>query len=218
MSGSARRIREQAGQTLRMGAPDFTAEMPMRTAIVDAFYLERPGIEVEVSNAWTVELLKRLHDGELDVAFTVGPHVEQWCETLVVARYRLALLARASDVVGLASPVALTALAGRNVAIFRRNVNAPFHDSIAPALQGAGVRVDYLNEPSIPALMHSTLRTGVPSLVGSYMDEALLPAGLVMMSVEAPQLWFNLNLVRRAGDRTPAVAALWDTATRMMAG
>lgn len=219
MSDSARRIREQAGQlVLRMGAPDFTVGMPIRTAIVDAFYVERPSVQVEVGNAWSVELLRRLHEGEIDVAFTLGPHVEQWCEALVVARYGMALVARAGDVAGLRSPVDLSALAGREIAFFRRSLNPPFYDSVAPALQSADIRIAHLSEASLPAMIHSVRRTGIPVLVGSYSTDAALLEGLVLLQVDAPQLRFNLNLVRRAGDRTPAVAALWDVAIRAMAG
>jgi DNA-binding transcriptional LysR family regulator len=219
MSDSARRIREQAGQqVLRMGAPDFTVGMPIRTAIVDAFYVERPSVQVEVGNAWSVELLRRLHDGEIDVAFTLGPHVEQWCEALVVARYGMALVARAGDVAGLRSPIDLSALAGREIAFFRRSLNPPFYDSVAPALQSADIRIAHLSEASLPAMIHSVRRTGIPVLVGSYSTDAALLEGLVLLQVDAPQLRFNLNLVRRAGDRTPAVAALWDVAIRAMAG
>jgi DNA-binding transcriptional LysR family regulator len=219
MSESARRIREQAGQqVLRMGAPDFTVGMPIRTAIVDAFYVERPSVQVEVGNAWSVELLRRLHEGEIDVAFTLGPHVEQWCEALVVARYGMALVARAGDVAGLRSPIGLSALAGREIAFFRRSLNPPFYDSVAPALQSADIRIAHLSEASLPAMIHSVRRTGIPVLVGSYSTDAALLEGLVLLQVDAPQLRFNLNLVRRAGDRTPAVAALWDVAIRAMAG
>lgn len=216
IAGSARRIRDQAGHKVRMGAPDFTAEMPMRNAIFDALLVERPGLELEVTNAWTVELLKLLHDGDLDAAFTVGPHVEQWCEALVVARYRLALLARADDFGDASQPLKLAQLAGREVAIFRRNVNAPFHDSIAPVLQGAGVQVAQLTEPSLLATFHYTLRTGLPALIGGYTLKAAIPVGLILLEVEEPQLWFNLNLVRRVGDRRPAVAALWAAAMRII--
>jgi len=219
MMGSARRIQNHEALTLRMGAPDFTAEMPMRSAIVDTIQTERPGVEMEVYNAWTVELLKRLQDSELDVAFTVGPHVEQWCEALVVARYRFALLVpsgRFPDPP--ACGIRLADLAGEEVAIFRRTVNAPFHDSIAPFLESAGVKTGMLTEPSLVAIMHNTLRTGIPALIGGYVGTSFLPRGLSVLPIIDPPIHFNLNLVRRLGDRSPAVSALWATATRLMAG
>jgi DNA-binding transcriptional LysR family regulator len=217
MEGSARRICDSATMTLRLGAPDFSAEMPMRTAIVDQFTVAHPELELEVSNAWTVELLKRVRDGELDAAFTVGPHVDASTEAMVVARYRLALLGSANDLVGLPPKPLLSALAGRTVATFRRSVNAPFHDAIVPALEAAGVTVAYLTESGHSAIVHNTLRTGMLALVGDYVATTGLPEPLQIIPLDDPALSFNLNLVRRVGDRSSAVSALWVQAMHAIA-
>ncbi len=217
MLGSARRIRDRATMTLRLGAPDFSAEMPMRTAITDEFAIAHPEFELEVSNAWTVELLKRVRDCELDVAFTVGPHLDACTEAMVVARYRLALLGRVEDLKGLKPPLPLEALAGRTIAIFRRSVNAPFHDAIAPALEVAGINVGYLSESGHTAILHNTQRTGMLALVGDYAHTAGLAGRLVILPLDEPALAFNLNLVRRVGDRSPQVSALWSHAMRLVA-
>ena len=216
MAGGARRIRDSATMTLRLGAPDFSAEMPMRSAIVDEFMAVHPEFELEVSNAWTVELLKRVRDCELDVAFTVGPHVDASTEAMVVARYRLALLGCARDLAHLPPRPTLSALAGRTVAIFRRSVNAPFHDAIAPVLEAAGVTVGYLSESGHTAILHNTQRTGMLALVGDYVHTTGLAEPLMILPLDEPALSFNLNLVRRVGDRSPAVSALWAQAMRVV--
>jgi DNA-binding transcriptional LysR family regulator len=217
VAGSARRILQNAATMLRMGAPDFSAEMPMRIGLVESFLAEHPAFEIEISNAWTVELLKRLRDRDLDVAFTVGPHLDAYTEAVVLTRYRLALLTRAADFAEADRAMPLAALAGRRVAIFRRNVNAPFHDSIAPVLEAAGIEVDYLSESGLTAIVHNTQRTGALALVGDYMVPNLLPDALKVLSLDEPALSFNLNLVRRLGDRSPPVAALWAHAMRQIA-
>lgn len=217
ITGSAQRIRDQATGSLRLGAPDFSAEMPMRNAIVDGFATQHANFELEVSNAWTIELLKRLRDGEMDVAFTVGPHFDPHSEAMVVARYRLSLLA-AGEPVADAKPQPLSAYAGQEIAIFRRNVNPPFHDTIAPVLEAAGVTVAHLTESGLPAIMRATQRTGTMALIGDYTNIASLPEGLCMIPLDEPALSFNLNLVRRVGDRSPAVSKLWAFAMRMLGG
>ena len=218
MAGSARRIRDGATMVLRLGAPDFSAEMPMRSAIVDSFCVDHPEFELEVSNAWTVELLKRVRDCELDIAFTVGPHVDASTEAMVIARYRLSLLGRADELRDFPDPLQLTALAGRTVAIFRRNVNAPFHDSIAPVLEAAGINVGYLAESAYTAILHNSQRTGMLALVGNYVEETSVPEPLMIVPIDEAGLSFNLNLVRRVGDRSPAVSALWSYAMRKIVG
>jgi len=213
----AQRIRDEAAVTLRVGAPDFSVDMPIRSAILRAFSARHARFDIEVVNAWTVELLRRLRDGEIDVAFTLGPHVDPHSEAMVIKRYRLSLLVERERIAGIAQPVPLAALAGREVAIFRRNVNPAFYDSIAPILEAAGIIVDHLQEAGNLALVQQALRTRVPVLVGDWQEESsIFPDPLMVAALDEPALSFNLNLVRRIGDRTPQIAALWETALQMI--
>ena len=66
VTGQAQRIRESRRSVLRLGAPDFSAEMPMRSGVVDSFLTMHPDIDLEISNAFTVELVKRLCASEID--------------------------------------------------------------------------------------------------------------------------------------------------------
>jgi DNA-binding transcriptional LysR family regulator len=214
-AAAARRIRDQSAVLLNLGAPDFSADMPVRVALVEDFLARHPKFDIEISNAWTVELLQRLGEGKIDLAFTVGPHVDPYSEALVLARYRLALLV-ANERVGTAPrPLPLSRFAGEQVAIFRRNVNPAFHDSIAPILEAAGIGVAYLPESGFSAIMHFAQRSGIPALVGEWQGSIPhIPDSFSVVSLDEPALAFNLNLVRRVGDRRPAVTALWTFATR----
>lgn len=218
VSGTARSIRDQVSPPLRIGAPDFSAEMPMRSAIVDGFLVQAGTLELEVSNAWTVDLLRRLRDGEIDVAFTVGPHCDPHSEALVLARYHLWLLANADQIEPTTDPQPLSRYAGHQIAIFRRNVNPAFHDTIAPTLEAAGVTVGHLTESGVPAIFRTVQRTGMMSLIGSYTNPASVPPGMCLIPLDEPSLSFNLNLVRRVGERSRSVRALWDFAARMIDG
>jgi DNA-binding transcriptional LysR family regulator len=215
MTDSARRIRDRETSVLRVGAPDFSAEMPMRSAILDGFVSAHPRIELEVTNALSVELLKQLRAGELDIAFTIGPHVEPATEAVIVARYPMAVLGWADDLRELRQPLPLKQLAGREVAIFRRVVNPPLHDSLAPVMEAAGISVVHLAETGVRAIIHNSHRTGMLALIGQYTPANSLPEPLVMVELDAPDLSFNLNIVRRAGDRSPPGASFWTYALRL---
>lgn len=216
-AATARRIRDQAAVYLKLGAPDFSADMPTRTAIIDGFLARHPRYEIEIHNAWTVELLKRLGEGEIDLAFTVGPHVDPHSEALVLARYRLGLLVPAERARSVRQPLALSAFAGEQVAIFRRNINPAFHDSVAPILETAGISLTYLPESSLTAMLQFGERTGIPALIGEWQrDVPHMPDNFAVLALDEPALSFNLNLVRRAGDRRPAVAAMWAFAAQSL--
>lgn len=214
-SSAARRVRDQAAIYLNLGAPDFSTDMPARTTIIEGFLAHHPRYEIEIHNAWTVELLRRLGEGEIDMAFTCGPHVDPHSEAQVLARYRLALLvptARAGE-----GHRPLSAFAGEEVAMFRRNVNPAFHDSVAPVLEAAGITLAYLPESSLTAMLQFGQRTGTPVLIGEWQRNVPhMPDNFSVLELDEPALSFNLNLVRRTGDRRPAVTAMWTFASRLL--
>lgn len=216
-AASARRIRDQVAVYLNLGAPDFSADMPTRTAIIDGFLTRHPRYEIEIHNAWTVELLKRLGEGEIDMAFTVGPHVDPHSEALVLGRYGLGLLVPVERARAAPQPLTLSAFAGEKVAIFRRNVNPAFYDSVAPILETAGISLIYLPESSLTAMLQFGQRTGIPVLIGEWQrDVPHMPDNFAVLALDEPSLSFNLNLVRRTGDRRPAVTALWNFAAQSL--
>lgn len=207
---AARRIREHASVLLTVGAPELSADLPLRAEIIDDFLVRHPKIEIEIANAWTVELIKRLGYGEIDMAFTLGPHNDPHTEALVLARYRSGILAPAECMRAVAQPLSLAALAGREIAVFRRNINPDFHDSRVSCLEAAGIIVKHLPEPALPAIAHFVQRTGVPALIGEWQGSVAHSTDhLCFIPLDEPGLEFGFNLVRRIGDRRPAVTALW---------
>lgn len=217
-AAAARRIRDQAAVVLNLGAPPFSAEMPVRVALIENFLASHPKFDVEISNAWTVELIQRLGEGKIDLAFTIGPHVDPYSEALLLARYRMSMLVPTEEVASTPRPLPLAAFAGKQAALFRRNVNPAFYDSIAPILEAAGITVTHLPESSFSAILQFTQRTGISALVSEWhADVPYIPDSLSVVPLDEPGLAFNLNLVRRVGDRRPAVSALWNFAMNMLA-
>lgn len=210
---AARRIQDRATVLLSLGAPSISAEMPVRVALIENFLATYPKFEAEISNAWTVELIQRLAEGKIDAAFTIGPHFDPYSEAHVLGRYRLSVLVATKDVPIAPRPLPLAVLAGKEVAIFRRNVNPAFYDSIAPILDAAGITVAHLPESSFSAILQFTQRTGIPALVCEWhADAPNIPGSLSVLALDEPALSFNLNLVRRMGDKRPAVSAFWNFA------
>ena len=80
--------------------------------------------------------------------------------SLVLGRYRLGLLVPVERARAVAQPSSPSAFAGEQIAIFRRNVNPAFHDSVAPILEAAGISLTYLPESSLTAMLQFGQRTG----------------------------------------------------------
>lgn len=212
----ASQIREEKRIRLRLGAPDFTAEMPSRTAIVDGFVGAHPDIHLEINNAWTVDLLQALREGRLDVAITVGPHIDTALEAMVVARHRFAFLVQASDFPVVPPSLPLSAFAGRTVAVFRRSVNPSFHDSVVPKIEAAGIGVRHLTESGAIATIHAAEHGRGIALIADYIPSRMLPPTVAKIEIEDPDLGFALNIVRRPQDRNPAVSAFWHHAQTVL--
>lgn len=212
----ASQISEEKHTRLRLGAPDFTAEMPSRTALIDSFAAEHPDVSLEIHNAWTVDLLQDLRDGRLDVAITVGPHIDTALEAMVVARHRFAFLVQASDYPVIPASLPLSAFEGRTVAVFRRSVNPPFHDSVVPKIQAAGIEVSHLTESGTIATIRSTEDKRGIALIADYIPARMLPPTLAKIELDDPELGFALNIVRRQQDRSPAVSAFWQHARKSL--
>lgn len=217
-AADARQIREDKGVRLRLGAPDFTAEMPTRNAIIDSFTGEFPDIQLQINNSWTVELLQALREGRIDAAMTVGPHVDTTLEALVVAHHRFAFLVQAEDYPDPPASLPLEAFAGRTVSVFRRSVNVSFHDTVVPPIEAAGISVNHLSESGALATIHAAERSRGMALIAEYIPHRMLPPTLAKIAIEDKELDFPLNVVRRTGDRNTAVSAFWRHAKAIASG
>ncbi|WP_156680659.1 LysR family transcriptional regulator [Sphingomonas profundi] len=212
-AAAAQAINRRARTILRVGAPDFSADIPERGRLIDDFTARHPDIEVEVVNAWSMVLREQLRAGTLDVALTIGGTPAQpACEATRLGRYRWALLVRDEPRWPMAE-LPLAALAGIGVAVFRRNINPPLYDGLVRELSRLGIGVVTLTEASIPGLHHQLERSPVPVMVGEWHGlERPLPPGMRVVRLTPPMPTFDLCLERRRGDDRPAVAAFWAAA------
>jgi DNA-binding transcriptional LysR family regulator len=214
---AAKDIRGYQALSLKLGAPDFSAEIPARGALLDLFAGRYPRMEIEIVNAWSAQLLDALLDHEIDMAFTVGPFERAGCEVIDIAHYRWAILAEHGQAAEWGVDVPLSALRGRQVASFRRNINPAFYDSIAPRLAEHDIEIVALPESSLCGIRRHAVRAHIPVLISEWHAQSNPDPDLTVVPFREEDFTFALHLVRRENDDRPAVRGLWDVARASIA-
>lgn len=209
---AAREILGQQAQFLKLGAPDFSGEIPARAMLLDSFINRYPRMELEVVNAWSEQLLDALAEHEIDMAFTVGPVNRRGIRVLDIARYRWALLVEADQAADWGQEIALAALRGRRVASFRRKINPAFFDSFALRLAEHDIELVALPEPSTCGIRQHVERAHVPVLVSEWHVPMAAACNLKVVPIDEEGFDFALHLACREDDERPMVNALWSTA------
>ncbi|MGC6331519.1 LysR family transcriptional regulator [Rhizorhabdus sp. FW153] len=211
----ARDMRANQAQSLRLGAPDFSAEIPAREALLDLFLRRHPRIEIEIVNAWSSQLVDALMRHEIDLAFTVGPFEREGCEVLDLAHFRWALLVDRERADALGPDISLESLRGQQIASFRRNINPIFYDSIAGRLSAHGIEVLPLPESSLAGIRQHAMRSHVPVLMSEWHAASNLGPDLTILPFSETDFTVALHLVRRENDDRSAVRALWRLASEV---
>lgn len=202
---------------LRIGAPPYSARIPMRSALVSRLAAVEPDLALELEIGWTPLLLERLARGELDAMFGISPVETPSLASLELCRMQVTLSFHPDDPLAGSGPVAAEALAGRRVAVFPRGLFPALFDLSYGALEAAGAQLIQMPEPHEGLIIEDP---GRPSLVVAiYRVEGHEPAGLAegarRVLAGGPALPFNLYTPK--GERAPALQRLWDLASQMAA-
>ncbi|MFZ5704334.1 MAG: LysR family transcriptional regulator [Pseudomonadota bacterium] len=209
---AAHEMRANQALSLKLGAPDFSAEIPAREALLDRFLRRHPRIEMEIVNAWSSQLLDGLLRHEIDLAFTVGPFERDGCEVLDLAHFRWALLLDKERAAAWGPEISLDSLRGQQIASFRRNINPIFYDSIAARLSRHGIEILPLPESSLAGIRQHAMRSHVPVLMSEWHAASNHGPDLTVLPLADTDFTVALHLVRRENDDRSAVRALWQLA------
>ncbi len=137
--------RQEEQPLLRMGLPPYSHLFAERVALLDRFARLLPKIRIETVVGWSPELVEKVANGSLDLAFTVGDVIDPALEYQTIARAPCSLYCRSDDALAKHDVVRSGDLKGRTVLAFERALNPPLHDQLfnAAAQAGATLRVDH---------------------------------------------------------------------------
>lgn len=200
---------------VRLGyAPSAAHETLSR--LLAAMTAERPGVQVDVREAWSAELDQALRDERADVVLARGvPRREEYARETLRAEPLMVVIGERHPLAGRRA-VGLRDLRGRTFCFYPRHLAPDAYDAVVTALGHTGEVFERWEDP-VPGARHDRLResedfTLVPRSLG-----ARPPAGTVSLTVTDDLPPVELELVWRRESLPPSGRALVEVARRLAA-
>ena len=209
---TARRV--EAGQTGRLRV-DFvgSALLSVVPEIVHSFREARPGVEVELRERPTVDGLRGVLDGTVDVGLVRAPiEATDELRAVSVLRERTVAALPAGHPLAALRRIPLRRLAAEPLVLFPRDQAPGFHDLLIQSLAATGVHPRVVQYAPETLTIIGLVAAGIGVSLGAESIARLALDGVTYRPVTgAPDA--ELLAVARAGDDSPLVAAFIAHAT-----
>lgn len=199
---------------LRIGAPPYSARIPLRTRLVSDFTMRNPDISLELEIGWTPLLLERVLSGALDGSFGMGWLAPEGLRRLPVCTLGVEFLLAPDDPLATGSgALAAADLAGRRVGVFPRGLYPELYDVAFNTVIAAGARLiqmaEFHEEPEVDP------RGGLPVIVTDFgLGRSAVARAIRRLRRplrESPPIPFSF-FTRQAG-ASPAAERFWRLAS-----
>lgn len=175
---------------------------------------ERPGVRVDVREAWSAELDLALREERVDVVLARGvPEREAYARETLRSEPLVVVLGERHPLAG-QDAIRLRDLRGRTFCFFPRHIAPDSYDAVLAALRHTGEEFDVW-ENALPQARHDRLRAGEDFTVVPRSLGGRPPAGTVSRPVSDDLPAVDLELVWRPGSLPPSAAALIEVARRL---
>jgi DNA-binding transcriptional LysR family regulator len=175
---------------------------------------ERPGVQVDVREAWSAELDLALREERVDVVLARGlPERDVYARETLRSEPLMVVLGERHPLAGQGA-IRLRELRGRTFCFFPRHVAPDSYDAVLAALRHTGEAFDVWENP-VPQARHDRLRTGEDFTVVPRSLGGQPPAGTVSRPILDDLPTVDLELVWRPGSLSPSAGALIAVARRL---
>jgi DNA-binding transcriptional LysR family regulator len=182
--------------------------------VLAAMAEERPGVRVDVREAWSAELDLALREGRVDVVLARGvPERDVYARETLRGEPLVAVLGERHPLAGM-DAIRLRDLRGRTFCFFPRHVAPDSYDAVLAALRHTGEAFAVWENP-VPQTRHDRLRAGEDFTVVPRSLGARPPSGTVSRPILDDLPTVDLELVWRPAALSPAAGALIAVARRL---
>lgn len=209
-------IRRKVTTRLRLGSPNYTAQIPDRVWLFDEFALRHPGVTIEFAIDTTPALVAAVESGDLDVAAVTGPFEQHGLESLFLVK-STALLAVPEES-RLADLPVITPhdVRGVQIATYPSDVGRLLFERWYGPLRDAGAQLMASREAKGEAVLRFAARRRMPTTYQVWPGQNLPPAstapGMVFKMIEGMDVTQELHLVRSPANANPPSNWLWQLA------
>jgi DNA-binding transcriptional LysR family regulator len=177
---------------------------------------ERPGIQVDVREAWSADLDHALREERVDAVLARGLPVRPEYARETLRTEPLVVVVGERHPLSGQDTVALRELRGGTFCFFPRHLAPDSHDAVTAAIEHTGEVFDRWEDP-VPSTRHDRLREGKDFTVVPRSLAERPPPGTVSLTVLDDLPPVRLDLVWRRGSLSPSGRALVDVARRLSA-
>jgi DNA-binding transcriptional LysR family regulator len=207
--------RAAAGElgSLRL-AFSWSARFETLPALGRTFRTQRPDVSLLAEEMWNARMPPALRGGTVDVAVALCPEmVGELAYEPIRSEPVVALLGAQHDLAG-GPPIPLAALADEAFVLFPRELAPRLHDVLIGLCRGAGFEPEIRSESfhsgwELGVLAELPVVAIVPESVGRLCD---LPDGVAAVELSEPIDHLETDLVWRADETSPTVAAFLEVA------
>jgi DNA-binding transcriptional LysR family regulator len=196
---------------LRIGF-SWSARFETLPALGQAFRSQHPDVDVLTQEVWNSQMAGALRKGTIDLAVALSPEVYGEFSYRPIRREGIVTLLAASHPLAGEQSICLSEVAHEQLVLFPRDLAPRLFDTLVGLCRQAGF------EPSIRReSFHTGWELGVLADVPvvALTPESVagaVPPGVVAVPVSGPQAPLETNLVCRAGDTSPTLAAFVEVA------
>ena len=210
---TARKLRQRFRGQLRLGAPQFSANVPARVAIIGEYLSANPIDSMHISHGSTEEMLSLLRAGEFDLVFAVSPF-GKWddLEILPISQARLSLgLPPGHELVQMES-IPIPLIEGRKIAVLPHTPGDHVFDTWFGPVADGGANFVPAPEALVSTLVQFGQLNNLPVLLYRWSGESESPGDRVIWRpIAAESLTIDLALIKlKTGVLGPTGQRLWD--------
>jgi DNA-binding transcriptional LysR family regulator len=209
---TAQMLRNEQYGRLRIGVPPYHASLRQKSALIRQFMQMRPHASVELEVGWSPNLLSRLIDRSLDLAFILDPATDSMLECLTIGLAYPVLVMPSGTALAKRANLRLKDLQDREVAVFTRGLNPALYDKIFGPFEAAGAKL--LQVPEFGDLVVHRKKPAFPlfATLDWTGNHATAVRGVAMRRIADHQPQIPLQLVRQKGHNGRLQDELWQLA------
>jgi len=143
---SAQMLQNRQSGRISIGVPPYHASLEAKTLLVKKFIEVRPKASVELDVGWSRNLLDRLLNHTVDLAFILDFAPQPALEAVTLGMYQSVLAIRSDEAIAQRENLRLEHFSGREIAVFTRGLNPSLYDKLYGPLEQAGAKLLQVTE------------------------------------------------------------------------
>ncbi|MEH0194336.1 LysR family transcriptional regulator [Caulobacter sp. CCNWLY153] len=198
---------------LRIGAAPYTKVIRQRRKLIEEFSVNHPNVHLELETGWSLALLGRLDECEIDLTFMIGHIDRERYEAIELRRFGVAITVSRDHPLAGSQALGADALAPYPVKVFTRSLNPKLWDALHAPLVEAGCQL--VETPEMAEGPPGTMESS--SIAAAFFDFGADDPGaqdVVRIPLAGPAS-MPFQLLRRAGPVSQVQDKFWQLALNL---